>query len=231
MGEINTLFFRVGRRLQDENLQLWHNNYYLCIFFIHQTGSSVSLCAIILTSPFKHTFLLVLPTTAGCNLQSLTSTVPVSCSCLMHRHTHVCRFGILLRSGASTEEPLSHPENAVVQFACVISPNTMTGFTEIEAYFGLEMLFLIWFTSFKTVTSPYPPFCAVCFVCFTEVMLKHFREASNHLSAPEAHGSSLFIDKQLFLNCGGKKMSLVFEVKVVRSVDKGSAHSSFWFSR
>lgn len=58
-------------------------------------------------------------------------------------------------------------------------------------------------------------------------MLKHFREASNHLSAPEAHGSSLFIDKQLFLNCGGKKMSLVFEVKVVRSVDKGSAHSSF----
>lgn len=55
----------------------------------------------------------------------------------------MCHFGMLLSSGASTEEPLSHPEDAVVQFACIKSPNTMMGFTEIEAHFGLEVLFLI----------------------------------------------------------------------------------------
>lgn len=73
---------------------------------------------------------------------SLPQSQP-GCSCLMQRRAHVCHFGILLRSGVSTKELLSHPEDAVVLFACVISPNTMTGFTGIEAHFGVVMLFLI----------------------------------------------------------------------------------------
>lgn len=80
MGEINALFLRLRCWLlgaKTHNLQLWHDKYHLCIFFIHQTGSSILLYAIIfITSPFKHTFcLLVLSTTAGCDLQSLTSTI------------------------------------------------------------------------------------------------------------------------------------------------------------
>lgn len=101
------------------------------------------------------------------------------CSCLRQRCAHMCHFGILLRSETSTEEPLSHPEDTVVRFACVISPNTMKRFSKTEAHFVLEMLFLIWFTSFKPVTvlfrvkwwsllllndDFYPLFCAGCFM-------------------------------------------------------------------
>lgn len=52
-----------------------------------------------------------------------TPQTPTGCSCLTHMHTytdihvHTWRFATLVRSGASTEELLSHPEDGVVPFA------------------------------------------------------------------------------------------------------------------